>query len=184
MSFKTTCPECGRQYKLADSSRGKTLRCKECGETFTAGGRRRPTRTTADRNPRREPQRQAPAGPRRGRPPRKRSANRGAQRSPGRSILQETFEGDGPNIIKILLCALIGSAKATVAIGKGGGSGGDMAIAAVAGCVLGGICGWMLTISDKMKANGNKAGAMALMGGVIFVVTVAVVIAVVVIVGG
>lgn len=34
MSVKTSCPNCGRAYNLADNLEGKKIRCKECDEVF------------------------------------------------------------------------------------------------------------------------------------------------------
>jgi outer membrane protein assembly factor BamE (lipoprotein component of BamABCDE complex) len=35
MAIKCKCPNCDRSYSLADTMAGKTIRCKECEETFT-----------------------------------------------------------------------------------------------------------------------------------------------------
>ncbi len=35
MSIKTTCPECDKEYNLADTMEGKTVKCKGCGNPFT-----------------------------------------------------------------------------------------------------------------------------------------------------
>ncbi len=37
MPFSTTCPKCGQSYTLADTQRGKKVRCKECEHVFVAG---------------------------------------------------------------------------------------------------------------------------------------------------
>src|SRR5262245_36775655 len=34
MSIHTSCPHCERAYHVADTQRGKTIRCKECQGTF------------------------------------------------------------------------------------------------------------------------------------------------------
>jgi hypothetical protein len=34
MSIKVACPRCAREYHLADAMRGKTVRCRECDDTF------------------------------------------------------------------------------------------------------------------------------------------------------
>ena len=35
MPILMSCPSCGREYNLADTMEGKTVRCKDCDETFT-----------------------------------------------------------------------------------------------------------------------------------------------------
>jgi Domain of Unknown Function with PDB structure (DUF3862) len=35
MPIKTACPDCDRPYTLADTMVGKTVKCKECGNSFT-----------------------------------------------------------------------------------------------------------------------------------------------------
>jgi DNA-directed RNA polymerase subunit RPC12/RpoP len=42
MSITTNCPNCEREYKLADTQEGKTVRCKDCGEKFVVEAPRRP----------------------------------------------------------------------------------------------------------------------------------------------
>src|SRR5579859_294252 len=41
MSIKISCPNCERRYTLADTQKGKSIRCKECKETFVVGKLRR-----------------------------------------------------------------------------------------------------------------------------------------------
>jgi predicted Zn finger-like uncharacterized protein len=38
MSIKTSCPNCEATYTLAESQRGKKVRCRECSNTFVVGG--------------------------------------------------------------------------------------------------------------------------------------------------
>src|SRR5437763_8912566 len=38
MAFDARCPSCGLDYSLADTVRGKSVRCKQCREVFVAGG--------------------------------------------------------------------------------------------------------------------------------------------------
>ncbi len=39
MSITLSCPHCERAYTLADTQRGKTIRCKDCNGTFKVEGR-------------------------------------------------------------------------------------------------------------------------------------------------
>lgn len=34
MSIRSSCPNCNRDYNVADADEGKRVRCKQCGETF------------------------------------------------------------------------------------------------------------------------------------------------------
>src|SRR5262245_50308659 len=38
MPLSVSCPGCGAAYTLADSLRGRKVRCKHCQETITVGG--------------------------------------------------------------------------------------------------------------------------------------------------
>jgi hypothetical protein len=52
MPIATNCPHCDRAYKLADTTAGKNVRCKDCGEPFVVAAagappkRQLPPRTT------------------------------------------------------------------------------------------------------------------------------------------
>jgi predicted Zn finger-like uncharacterized protein len=48
MAITTTCPGCSTKYQLADTMRGKKVRCKSCSETFTV--RDRPIAPDRDEN--------------------------------------------------------------------------------------------------------------------------------------
>src|SRR5439155_8326134 len=37
-SIKTSCPNCEAPYTLAESQRGKKVRCRKCTNTFVVGG--------------------------------------------------------------------------------------------------------------------------------------------------
>lgn len=39
MSISATCPGCSASYQLADTMRGKKVRCKSCSEVFLVGGK-------------------------------------------------------------------------------------------------------------------------------------------------
>jgi len=64
MSIKISCPNCDRPYTLADSQKGKTIRCKECKETFVGGKPRRARREDEDdsREEKRSPTKKAKKG--------------------------------------------------------------------------------------------------------------------------
>src|SRR5262249_46541323 len=49
MSITISCPHCDHQYTLADTLKGKTIRCKRCEETFVVG-KARPPRRDEDEN--------------------------------------------------------------------------------------------------------------------------------------
>src|SRR5260370_41711781 len=38
MPIKTACPGCDKAYTLADTMDGKSVKCKECGNTFAVRG--------------------------------------------------------------------------------------------------------------------------------------------------
>ena len=40
MAIQTSCPNCEATYTLADTQRGKKVRCRKCSEIFTVGGAR------------------------------------------------------------------------------------------------------------------------------------------------
>jgi predicted Zn finger-like uncharacterized protein len=39
MAIPATCPGCNASYQLADTLRGKRVRCKSCSEVFIVGGK-------------------------------------------------------------------------------------------------------------------------------------------------
>jgi predicted Zn finger-like uncharacterized protein len=51
MAVKLTCPDCDAALTVAESSLGKTLRCKYCGETFKATGPKRPAEEEEESRP-------------------------------------------------------------------------------------------------------------------------------------
>jgi predicted Zn finger-like uncharacterized protein len=44
MAIETSCPNCGKEYSLADAQLGKTVRCKGCEDTFVVEPPRRARR--------------------------------------------------------------------------------------------------------------------------------------------
>jgi len=62
MSIKIFCPHCERPYTLPDTQKGKTIRCKECKETFVVGRPRRSHRDEDDDEQERAPQKKAKKG--------------------------------------------------------------------------------------------------------------------------
>jgi predicted Zn finger-like uncharacterized protein len=63
MAIRTTCPDCRTSYTLADTTAGKTVRCKQCGQPFVV--REGPPGRTAiaaepDRRPSRRDEDEAP----------------------------------------------------------------------------------------------------------------------------
>src|SRR5689334_22272028 len=49
MPLAVTCPHCRIAHRLADELDGRLIRCKECGEPFRVGGRRRAAEVADDR---------------------------------------------------------------------------------------------------------------------------------------
>jgi len=49
MPISATCPHCRTPHRLADELDGRLIRCKECGEPFRVGGRRRSAEVDDDR---------------------------------------------------------------------------------------------------------------------------------------
>lgn len=80
MAIQTTCPQCGTSYRLPEDQQGKTVRCKNCSETFEVlEDEEIPMLEALDDEPEEEPSariRQESSSPRRSRdeedPPRRR----------------------------------------------------------------------------------------------------------------
>jgi predicted Zn finger-like uncharacterized protein len=53
MAIRTSCPNCGQGYTLADSQQGKKVRCKSCAEPFEVWAGRSPDRAPAPARKRR-----------------------------------------------------------------------------------------------------------------------------------
>lgn len=161
MSVLAKCPDCGRQYKLPDSSEGKTLRCKDCGEPFTVAGGKRSTKSTRPRRTAGAPKRtrrSSRSEPRAARSetalPARRKKKKTAKSAEYRSghVLDNTLAGDGPGILKVIIASLVGAAFSAATVAKGGGATATaLVVAAVAGGVVGGLAGLGLTFADKIK---------------------------------
>lgn len=53
MPLAATCPHCRTPHRLAEDLDGRLIRCKECGEPFRVGGRRRDEYDDSEYRPRR-----------------------------------------------------------------------------------------------------------------------------------
>ncbi len=51
MPIRTHCPSCRADYTLADHLAGKTVRCKQCNETFNVRSAKADVGTETDENP-------------------------------------------------------------------------------------------------------------------------------------
>src|SRR5207245_170973 len=60
MPIKTTCPNCAAVYNLADTMRGKQVKCKSCQEAFTVAGVRPANGTARARDDDDYPRRRRP----------------------------------------------------------------------------------------------------------------------------
>jgi predicted Zn finger-like uncharacterized protein len=146
MSIKVSCPHCERSYTVAETQEGKTLRCKECKETFVA---------QVGRSPRREPEEEEER-------PRRRSAARDEEdeerprrrRKKGGVPLWVWLAGGGGALLVLLIIVVV---IAVIKLGGGGNAGGGL------GGLLGGDS---LTLENflKLRYGMAKAEVVAIFG--------------------
>lgn len=84
MTISITCPSCEREYTLADTQEGKTIRCKSCDEKFVVEKPRRSRSRDEDedRRPRQRPTRVREEDDEEPRPRRRSSADADRERTP------------------------------------------------------------------------------------------------------
>ena len=86
MAIQTSCPNCEATYTLADTQRGKKVRCRKCSEIFTVGGARNadapePAVAKSGKNLRKDALQSTPRPPAKSTPPPK--TKPAAKRAPG-----------------------------------------------------------------------------------------------------
>ena len=96
MPLKLFCPHCGASFNVADTMRGKTVRCKKCAEVFVVKENRSPAAEELDEE---EPQERRPKKVDQRlqtRPKQSGSSDAAARRRPGRDDEDDEDEAPGP----------------------------------------------------------------------------------------